>query len=54
VSGVERQRRQVQRDIDNVKGVIDAATQFQTLIDDVIAQLEHLQNRVASERGRAA
>jgi hypothetical protein len=35
-SGADRQRRQVERDIDNVKSVIDASRQFQTLLSEVI------------------
>ena len=35
----ERQRRQVARDIDNVRGVMDAAADFRRLMDDVIATL---------------
>jgi hypothetical protein len=38
-SGADRQRRQVERDIDNVKSVIDASRQFQTLLSDVIDKL---------------
>lgn len=39
VSGVDRQRLQVQRDIDNVLGVMQAARDFQKLMDDVIQTL---------------
>jgi hypothetical protein len=38
-SGADRQRRQVERDIDNVKSVIDASRQFQSLLADVIDRL---------------
>ncbi|HTW94622.1 MAG TPA: 6-hydroxymethylpterin diphosphokinase MptE-like protein [Tepidisphaeraceae bacterium] len=36
VTGIDRQRRQVMRDIDNVSAVIDAAVQFQKLMDETI------------------
>jgi hypothetical protein len=36
VSGEELQKRQVQRDIDNVKGVADGASKFIVLLDEVI------------------
>ena len=39
VDGTERQRRQVQRDIDNVQGVIDASIEFQKLMRECISQL---------------
>jgi hypothetical protein len=39
LDGTERQRRQVMRDIDNVRGVADAAAEFQSLMTDVI---EHI------------
>jgi hypothetical protein len=38
--GVELQRHQVTRDIDNVRGVMQASQDFQVLMDEVIAQLE--------------
>jgi hypothetical protein len=41
--GVELQRHQVSRDIDNVRGVMQASQDFQALMDEVIAQLESLQ-----------
>lgn len=44
-SGVERQRRQIDRDIANVKSVISAAGQFQGLMDDVIARLAAVEAR---------
>jgi hypothetical protein len=47
VDGLERQRRQVGRDIENVRGVIDAASQFQRLMDGVIVVL-HAQSREAT------
>lgn len=40
VDGTERQRRQVSRDIDNVRAMIDAAAEFQMLMGDVIEQLK--------------
>jgi hypothetical protein len=39
IDGNHRQRKQVARDIDNVRGVMDAAGDFRRLMDDVIAQL---------------
>jgi hypothetical protein len=39
VDGVERQRRQVARDVENVCGVAEAAAEFQRLVDEVI---EHI------------
>jgi hypothetical protein len=46
MEGNDRQRRQVARDIDNVRGVMDAAADFRRLMDDVIAQLS---TRLASD-----
>ena len=40
LNGVERQRRQVTRDIDNVRAVMQAAEDFQNLMDDVIDRLK--------------
>ena len=40
LDGPEKQRRQVGRDIENVKGVMEAAQQFQRLMDEVIDRLE--------------
>jgi hypothetical protein len=42
LAGIERQRRQLDRDIANVQGVIDAAQQFHKLMDDVIARLTRI------------
>jgi hypothetical protein len=39
IDGVERQRRQVTRDITNVRAVSDAAREFQLLIRQVIVHL---------------
>lgn len=36
LTGIERQKRQVQRDILNVRGIVEAAGQFQKLIDELI------------------
>jgi hypothetical protein len=38
--GVELQKHQVNRDIDNVRGVIQASEDFQALMNDIIAQLQ--------------
>jgi hypothetical protein len=40
LEGAERQRQQVQRDIANVRSVIDAAQRFQQLMDETIARVE--------------
>jgi hypothetical protein len=52
VEGSEKQRRQVQRDIDNVQGVIDASIEFQNLmrqiVEQVNARLDQLQRRAAA------
>jgi hypothetical protein len=42
ISGTEKQRRQVARDIDNCRGVIEAAEAFRSLMDEAIAQLDVL------------
>ena len=47
--GVELQRQQVTRDIDNVRGVMQAAQDFQALMDEVIAQL-----KISPRSGRPA
>jgi hypothetical protein len=39
-SGVDRQRRQLERDIRNVEGIIAAAGQFQSLIEQILPNLE--------------
>jgi len=39
LGGLERQRRQVCRDIENVRGVAEAAADFQRLMDDVTARI---------------
>ena len=39
LGGLERQRRQVCRDIENVRGVGEAAAEFQRLMDEVIAHI---------------
>jgi hypothetical protein len=49
IDGVERQLRQVSRDIDNVRGVIDAAEQFQQLMNETIAIVEHAVEATAME-----
>jgi hypothetical protein len=40
LDSTEKQRRQVQRDIDNVISVVDAAREFVALMDDVIARID--------------
>jgi len=39
LSGLEKQRRQVARDIENVQGVMQASAEFQNLMDRVIGQI---------------
>ena len=39
IDGAERQRRQLMRDIQNVRGVCDAAREFQLLMRQVIVHL---------------
>jgi hypothetical protein len=39
LSGVEKQRRQIARDIDNCRGVMEAAAAFQLLMDEVVDRL---------------
>ncbi len=39
IAGVDRQRRQVERDLDNVRSVRSAAVEFQTLMTEVIDRL---------------
>ena len=54
-TGITRQQRQVQRDIDNVKSVIHAATEFQTLVREVTEQLtsQHSARKLISSREAA-
>jgi hypothetical protein len=40
LTGVERQRQQLSRDIDNVRAVMQAADDFQNLMDDVIEEMQ--------------
>lgn len=42
-SGEERQRRQIDRDIANVKSVLEAAEQFQKLMDEVIDRISAME-----------
>jgi hypothetical protein len=51
LDGIERQRRQVERDIDNVRSVIDAALEFQQLIDASVARIDEF---VEDRRRKAA
>jgi hypothetical protein len=39
LDGIERQRRQVSRDLDNVRGIADAAAELQKLVQSVIEQV---------------
>jgi hypothetical protein len=54
VDGIERQRRQVQRDIENVRNVADSAAEFQVLIEETIARLEQFNHRQHQQREREA
>jgi hypothetical protein len=45
LSDAQRQRQQVSRDIDNVRGVMSAAKEFQKLMDDVISGLQSMSRR---------
>lgn len=47
-NAMDRQRRQVQRDIENVRSVIDAAGEFQTMIEQVIGRLRRPREREAA------
>jgi hypothetical protein len=49
VQGIERQRRQVGRDIQNVRGVMLAAREFQQLMEQVIGELSATQTRQRRE-----
>src|SRR5205814_6018788 len=53
-SGSERQRRQVERDIDNVRSVIEAAREFRELIEQVVAGFEHFAPEIHDQKRRAA
>jgi hypothetical protein len=48
-TGLDRQRLQVERDIDNVQAVIDAAAQFEKLMSQTIGKLEE---SLKSEKGK--
>ncbi len=50
VDGVERQRRQVQRDIENVRNVADSAAEFQTLMEQTIQRIEQFKQRYVDQR----
>jgi hypothetical protein len=44
VDGVQRQRRQVARDVANVRSMMEAAGRFQQLMDEVIGELERVED----------
>jgi hypothetical protein len=50
-TGVDRQRLQIARDIENVKALIDASGEFKKLMDEVVANLSRDRER---EQARAA
>jgi hypothetical protein len=54
VDGVERQRRQISRDIDNVKAVLDATAEFTRLMQTATANLEAFRARKHDQHRRAA
>jgi hypothetical protein len=54
LQGIERQRRQVQRDIDNVEAVIASSEQFVRLMRKTIERMDQAAGRVAPGLGRAA
>ncbi|HVT90340.1 MAG TPA: 6-hydroxymethylpterin diphosphokinase MptE-like protein [Tepidisphaeraceae bacterium] len=45
ISGIERQKRQVQRDIDNVNSVIEATIEFQRLMDKTLDHIDQFIHR---------
>ena len=49
VDGIERQRRQVQRDIDNVRSVLEAAQEFQNLMTNAIENVQHFARHLSRE-----
>jgi hypothetical protein len=49
VDGIERQRRQVQRDIDNVRSVLEAAQEFQNLMTNAIENVQHFARHLNRE-----
>jgi hypothetical protein len=51
VSGVERQRRQVTRDVTNVQAIIDAAQAFQKLMDEIIDRVSGIDQAKRREHG---
>ena len=53
LSGLELQRRQIERDLDNVKAVAEAAGQFQRLMDEAIAKLKRFTDPATSEKEAA-
>jgi hypothetical protein len=54
-SGTDKQRRQVERDIENVRSVIDASIEFRDLIAQVVAGFEHFAPEIrAAQKARAA
>jgi hypothetical protein len=50
LDGAEKQRRQVNRDIDNVRAVISASIEFRSLMEEVIAYIESFAPRAATRR----
>jgi hypothetical protein len=49
IDGIERQRRQVQRDIDNVRSVLEAAREFQNLMNNAIENVQHFARQLKRE-----
>jgi hypothetical protein len=53
LDGAARQRKQVDRDIDNVRSVIEAAQVFQSLMRDVIARIEAMPQLSRTQQSQA-
>jgi hypothetical protein len=49
IDGIERQRRQVQRDVENVRSVVEAAREFQNLMSNAIDNVRHFARQMQRE-----
>jgi hypothetical protein len=54
MQGADRQKRQIERDIENVRAVVTAAGAFQTLMDEVAGQLQRHAARHGTNQAEAA
>jgi hypothetical protein len=54
MQGADRQKRQIERDIENVRAVVTAAGAFQTLMDEVAGQLQRQAARHGTNQAEAA